>query len=133
MIPDVRTERLGERPAGLFAYLQHLRGRIRDQRFIPDRSQVDEPNAVRIPFQHVSGNLQCQAGLAEAAHAQQREQARPFEQTLGIGELALPSDERSKLLGQVVRRRLERTQRGKVLPQPRMHELIDVFARCKIA
>ena len=104
----VSAERLRKRFAGLFVYPQDLCGRVRNQRRIPDRREVDEPDAIWILLQHVGPDLQRQAGLAEASHTQQRQQVRPFEQALGIGKLALPTDERGNLLRQVVGCRFER-------------------------
>ncbi len=106
---------------------------VRDERRVADRREVDEPYAVRIHVEHVRGDLQRQPRLAEAAHAEQREQARAFEESLRVGELGFAPDERRSLLRQVVGRRLERAQRGKVLPELRVQELIDVLARREVA
>src|SRR5271154_6915119 len=107
MSPDVCAKGLDERLSGLFVDRQNLCGGCCDERRIFDRSQVDEPYAVRELVQYIGRNLQRQASFAEATHAQQREQARPLEQALSVGELALAPDERRDLLWQVVRRGLE--------------------------
>src|SRR5437773_10615878 len=87
--PDVRAERLCERPDWLLVHAEDLRSRARNQQRIPDRCQVDEPDTVRIFLQHVCTDLQRQSVLAQSTHAQEREQARVLEQGFRLGELSL--------------------------------------------
>ena len=129
---EVRAQRLRERASRLFAHAQHLRDLVRDQRRIADRREIDEPDAVRIRVEHVGGDLQREAGLAETAHAEEREQARALEQLLRLGDFALAPDERRELLRQVVRRRFERAQRREILPQVGMQDLVDVLGRRQV-
>ena len=129
---EVRAQRLRERPAGFLAHAQHLGGRAGDQRRIDDRREIDEPDAVRIRVHQVGADLHREARLAEAAHAEQRQQPRLTEPLLGLRHFALAADERRGLLRQVVRRRLERAQRRKLLPEVRMQDLVDVLGRGQV-
>src|SRR5439155_20465117 len=73
------------------------------------------------------GDLQRQPCLAKAAHAEQREKARTREQLLRLLALTPAANERRDLLRQIVGRCLELAQRGKILMQRRMEQLIDGF------
>ena len=130
---DMGGERFDQRPSRLVAHREDLRGDARNQRRIADRRQIDEPDAIRKVLHQVGGDLQRQPRLAETAHPQQRQQPRLPEQVLGVAELALAPDERRDLLRKIVRRRLERAQRRKILLDFRMHELIDMLGRGKVA
>ena len=49
--------------------------------------QLDEPDAVRKCAEQAGGDLERQAGLADAARAGERQQARPAQQPAGLGDL----------------------------------------------
>ena len=86
--------RLQQRPAGLFAHAQHLRrlGRppARRRGSATGRGTRRRPGNSAISL---GRHLQRQPRLAEAAHAQQRDQARAGQQLLDLVELALAADE----------------------------------------
>ncbi len=128
----VRAQRLRQRLAGLLAHAEGLGGHVGHEQGIADRGEVEEPDAVGIRVERVGCDLQRQPRLAEAAHAQQREEPRLAEQRGGLGKLPLASDERRELFGQVVGRRFERAQCGEILPELRMDELADLLGRRQV-
>jgi hypothetical protein len=95
--------------------------------------KLDEPDAVGIVVDDAGSDLQRQPRFAEAAGSDERDQARSREQRLDLGRLALATDERRDLLGQVVRRRLQRSQRRKRLAQRRVDDLVHALRMRKIA
>ena len=102
------AKRLDQRLSCFFVQTERLGGSIRHQRSILDRRQVDEPHAIGIVFQHIRGDLQRETRLAEAAHAEERQQTGALQHRFAFGELALPSHKGGDLLRQIVRRRFQR-------------------------
>ena len=133
VLAQVLAQALGDGLAGVLADTQHVTRGVGNQRWVANRREVDEPHTVGIAVQHVGGDLQRKPGLAEAAHAEERQQPRSIEEPLRLGELGLAPDERCRLLRQVVGRRLERAERGKILAQFGVQQLVDMFARCEVA
>jgi hypothetical protein len=107
--------------------------RLRHHPGIGHRRELREPHAVRKVIHRLGCALQRQAGLAEAAGAHQRHEAPLGERTPKLGERALATDERGHLLRQVVRRRGERAQGGKLVSQRRMHDLEYALGTRQIA
>ena len=111
----------GERLARLLA---HARAPGRRRSGTSDGSRIGARSTNQTPSGYASimsaRDLQRQPRLAEAAHAQQRQQARFPSSALASRQLPLAPDERRELLRQVVRRRLERAQRREILPELRM-------------
>ena len=85
---QVRADRLQQRAVGLRLHAHHL-CRLGDHvRVVAQRRQVEEPDAVRKLVHQFRGDLQRQPGLAEAAHAEQRQQARLVQIRLDLVEFA---------------------------------------------
>jgi hypothetical protein len=126
-------EHVDERTAGLFLDAQRARHRLHDEAGVRDRGQLDEPHAVRIVVEHVRGKLQREPRLADAARADQREQPRAVQRLARLDQFALAADERRGLLRQVVRRRLERAQRGEVAAQRGVLQLVEALGAGEVA
>ncbi len=79
-------------------------GRLADhQRGVADRREIEEPDPVRVLRHDLGRHLQREPGLAQPAHAQQRQQPHAGQALLDLAEFALAPDERRHLVGQVVR------------------------------
>ena len=126
------AKRVRELGAGALLDAQYLRDRTRHQQRVGDRAELHQPYAVRIGIKGVRGHLQREPSLANSADAHQRQEPASHQQVLDFGELALASDERRKLLRQVVGRCFERAQRRKFLSQLRMHKLVDMLGRRQV-
>ena len=89
--------------------------------------EIDEVHPVVEVVVHVACRLQCQARLAGAARAEQRQQPCPDETVLDLAELAAASDEAVERDRNVARRaglrRLQRAQRAVLGPEVRVHHL----------
>ena len=94
-----------------------------DERRVAQRCQIQEPRAVRELGHQLGRDLQRQPRLAEAAHAEQRQQPRGGRCVLDLVELALAADERGGLQRQVVRD-LPRRQPALAIA----HDAIDLLA-----
>ena len=68
-------ERLGDGSSGLFFHAEHGGDRLGNQTRIGDRRQFDEPHAVCIFIDDISGELHRQSRLPKAADAVQCDQA----------------------------------------------------------
>ena len=84
---------------------------------LADRLERDEEHAIRVPIGGVRGDLQGQSRLTGAAGPGQGHEPVRLEERGGLGELALPPDERGELGRQVVRPRVERAERRELHPQ----------------
>jgi hypothetical protein len=73
-----------ERLLGSFADTQRGRHARRHQRRISQRSELDQPHAVRKLIDHVASHLERKARLAAAADPGQRQQARLGQQVLDL-------------------------------------------------
>ena len=125
---QMRAKRFDERPAGLFAHAEYLGRLAGHDGGVAYGRQVDEPRAIAIGVEHIARDLQREPGLAQAADAKQCQQSRALQQRLGFLDFALASDKRRQMSGKIVRRRLERAQRRKLLPQAWVHDLVRVLA-----
>jgi hypothetical protein len=86
-------QRVEHGAARLFLDAQYGRGGLRHQLRVGNRRQFDEPDAVRIVLQHDRSHLHRQPRLAEAAHAEQRQQPTVGEQLTHLRHLAIAADE----------------------------------------
>jgi hypothetical protein len=78
--------------------------RLRHERAVGERCQLDPADAVREVVQRGVRDLDRQPRLAEPASAQDRHQRRPPMRAEHVGALALAADERRRCRRQVVRR-----------------------------
>ena len=99
--PQPLRNRLVDPPPLLLAYAQRLGDDAGDQLRIVDRSEVDEPCAVRIAIEQFGAGLDRQPRLADAARTNQREQAMMLEQPLDFGYVMFAPDERCARDGQL--------------------------------
>ncbi len=100
---------------------------------VTDRRELDQPGAVAVPVEAVSRGLEREAGLAGAAHADQRHEAAGGEQPREVDQLPLATDERRRL-GPEVRRVLgARSQGRERAAQARGDELEDLLGPVEVA
>ena len=133
LVGDIGEQRRRDAFAGAFFHAHHLGHGLRHQRRVRQRRQLDQPHAIGVLVQHLGTDLQRQAALADAAHAQKSQEPRLAEQPPHLGELTLAPDEAVELLRQVVRRRLQRAQRRESRAQLRVLELKHLFGPGQIA
>ncbi len=107
--------------------------RLRHQFRICKRRQFDQPHAVGEIIERVGCDLERQAGLAEAAGADDGDEPCSAQQFPDLAQLTLAADERRDLLRQVVRYRFERAQRRKMRAQRRMNHLVDPLRAREVA
>ena len=86
-------ERIADRFARSFGDVQRRSNRLRDERGIADRAQVDEPGAVGKAFDRGRRHLQRETRFADAPGSRDRDQAVLDQQLLHVVEFALASDE----------------------------------------
>ena len=112
---------------------QHRGDGLRDELWVGQRRELDEPDTVGVICQRLGREAQRQPCLPNPAGPEQRQQPRLRQQTSDLGELQLTADERCRLERQVVRCGTERMQRGKRFAQRRMHELMDLLGALETA
>ena len=120
---EVSAKRLQQRPTRLLAHAHGLCSLGDDQRAIAQGRQIEKPDAIGILGHQLGGHLQAQPGLAQAAHAQQREQSGLGQQPLELGQFPLASKEGCKLLRQVIG---DLAHRQPALAHP--HDSVDLLA-----
>ena len=130
---EVLGKRVHQTCAPLFPEAQYLGYRLRHEPWVRQGRKFHQPHAVRIAFQQLRHDLNCQARLAAAARAGQRDKSRRTEKLLDLRYFLLAADEASHLLRQVVRRRVKRAQRGERLRQIGVQQLPDVFGSGNVA
>ena len=92
----------------------HRRGdRARDQRWVGEPGQFDQPASVDIAGDVIADKLLRQACLANAARTDKGEQRRCRQHVRELGELLLTADQARQRAWQVVLRSLEARFRGK--------------------
>ena len=99
----------------------------RHQVGVADGRQGDEVDAVGKGLHDLRADLEAEAGLADASRPDQRQQARPGEQALGLGDRLLAPDKAGELRRQVVGRRVQRAERGKRVGYAVDDELVETF------
>ena len=124
---------LDHRVTGLLLDAEHDGNRLRHEPRIGKRRQLHEPDAIGKVVHDFGRQLLRQPCLADAAGPEQRQQPGVAQQCPHFVQLALAPHERRQLQRQVVRRRLQRAQRGKRLAQLRVHELIDALRARQVA
>ena len=104
---ELVDERGDPRPVALEGQLEGTTDRRRDAVTVRHAGQLHEPHPVRpAEARHLTmRDLDGQAGLARAAGAGEREQARPFEQPAQLSQFPMATDEARRQRGQVVRTR----------------------------
>jgi hypothetical protein len=130
---ELTHQRLGQTLGRYFPHPHRRRYRTRHECWVGHRRQIDPPQAVRKGVEHLGCYLQSQAGLAAAAGAGQREQARFAQQALDQVELGLAADERRELAGQIVRHPVQRQHRRELIEQVGVAQLPDVFGPGQVA
>ena len=117
---------VGHRPAGCGVIPSTVGHRIGHGRRVADRRQLDEPHSVRELGDQLGGDLHGQAGLADAAHPDQRDQPVTSHQLGQLLHLDLTTDEARDCAGRFPgtpsivrkRRKLDRQTVGADLEQP---------------
>jgi hypothetical protein len=99
--------------------------RGRDQAWVADRLERDEPDAVGEPLRDVGSQLQRQPRLAGPARSGQRQEPGGPEQLARLGQLRLAADEARQLRRQVVRAAIQRADRRELGPLALDDELAD--------
>src|SRR5215470_2864032 len=106
---------------------------IDHERWVVDRIDIDVPDAVRVAVDDTGGELEQEPRLAYAAGADEREEARLRKQLRKSVQLPLATDEGRDLLGQIVRRGFQRSQRWKVLSQLWVNDLKNMLDLRQVA
>jgi hypothetical protein len=121
-------QRVGERgqqgPTPLLAHPDGGGHGLGHQPRVAQRGQLHQPGAVGVRGQRLGGRLQGQPGLAGAPHAGERHQPVGAQQGRHLPQFALAPHEAGQLQGQVVRPRVQRSQRGELAGQFRVDELV---------
>ena len=104
---ELVDERRDPRPVALEGEVESAADRRRDAVTVRHACQLHEPHPVRpARARHLTvRQLDGQAGLACAAGAGEREQARPVEHPAQLGQFTMTTDEARRQRGQVVRTR----------------------------
>ncbi len=98
-----------------------------DEGRVDDRLEGHEEDAVREVLDRLGGELESEPRLAGATRPGQGQQPGRCQQPSSLGDLVDAADEAGRQHRQVVRRRVERSQRRKLVRQPGRHELTDPF------
>ena len=123
-IAQVGAQRLACRPVGRFPDVEGDRdGRLQEVR-IPERREVDEPDAMREQVASASGDGKGEPGLAAAARPGQGDDPAGEEIFPDAVDLVLPADEGGDLAGQV-RRDLGRPERAWIVGRARDHQPVQ--------
>src|SRR4029453_13585928 len=115
LVPEMFGECRRDRLLRLFFEPEDLRRGPRHEAGLGERCELDQPCAIRKTLEGIGGKLQAQARLATTASTGKREQPGSGEQSLQFPQFSITSDKSRCLLGQVVRRGLQRAQRRKIL------------------
>ena len=99
---------LVERPTRQRLHPQARRQRLPHRPWVGDRRELAQPRTIRELADHVRGDLQRQAGLADTAHPGQRHQRRVAHELRQRRDLGLAPDERRHLTRQVARQGVDR-------------------------
>ena len=126
-------EQIGDWLPCLLLQAQDLGQRRRHRSRIDQRRQINEPDAVGKRVEDLGSDLERQAGLADAAGPEQREQPRSGKQTADFAGFLLAAYERRQGTRKVRWCADQRSQRRKLLPQLRVDELIDRLGCREIA
>ena len=105
----------------------------RDESGVEHRAEVDEPGAVGEAGDRVGRDLQCQARLADAPDAGERDHRGVVERGANLGQVIVSTDERAALHGQVPRVCVEGPQRRELGREIRMRQLHDALGPPEIA
>ncbi len=100
-VPQVGEQESPRLGRGLVAQVQGREDRVPHQVGVPDIGQLDQPCAVREGAGEIGPDPDREAGLADAARADERDQANRAELLPQLRELAAAADEAGRLGGQV--------------------------------
>ena len=125
-------QRVGDRTTVLLANDYRGGDHTRHEQRVGYRSQLDQPDSVRIPVDDLRGELEREACLAASAGAGQRQQAGALEKSPELDELCFSTDEARELHREVVRARVERAERRKFRLEVDMCELEDALRCCEV-
>ena len=102
-IAEVQAEDLADRRLGGFAEADRARDGRLDERGVADRSEVDEPRAMREPRGERRRDAEREAGLAAATGTRERDDAALRERLAHGRDLGVSTDERGDRARQVAR------------------------------
>jgi hypothetical protein len=74
---------------------------VRQQRGVAQRGQLNQAGPVRVPGGRRGGGAQDDAGLADPAGADKRDEARIAQQSVDLAQLRRPPDEFVRLRGEL--------------------------------
>ena len=100
-VPQVGAQEVARLGGSLVAQVQGREDRVVDQGGVPDVGQLDQPGAVREGSSEIGPAPDREAGLADAARADEGDQADRGELLPELGELAAAADEAGRLGRQV--------------------------------
>ena len=126
-------ERIRDRSTGVLLDAERRGDDVWHEARVRDRRELDKPGAVRVVVESLGGDLERQAGLADAARAEEGQEPRACQCLARLVELVLAADEGRHLLRQVVGRGFQRAQRREVLAQRRMQHLVQTLRAREVA
>ena len=113
-------------PARCFT-LQGGRDRVGHHRALGDAAEIDEPDATGVRGRLARSDLDREPRLSDTAGTGEGQHRRLAQPRLGIGDLRRTTDEARELAREIVRSRVQRSDRREVGPQPRRHDLEDAL------
>ncbi len=127
LVPAVLDHRLQRRAPGLFLQLQAGDNCARQEAFIDDRCQVNEPDTVGVPPDQLAGELLSESGFAATARTGQRQQPGSRLQVLELAQLFLAADEGRQLDRQVGEMPRQRPDGWELRRMMQVHQLEDLL------
>lgn len=92
-LPEVLDDRVEERAAALLADLEDVGDLLDDQRAVPERRELHEPDAVGEPVSERPGRLHREPRLPASARAAQGDEADLAQEPADVVDLPLAADE----------------------------------------
>ena len=113
---------------------EHLGHGGGDEAGVLQRGEIGEPHAVAGTVRHPGRDLEREPGLARAARAGERHQARAGDQAAHFGQLGVPADEARHLDREIVQqpRVVQRLQRREGRGQAVGHQLEDLLGPAEV-
>ncbi len=127
-----RGQQCRDRAAGRLLQLQRRYDRVADQRPIRQRAELDVPDTTGVGIDQVGPDFQREPGLSDATRPGEGEDRGGGKARLRIGDLLRATDEAGELVRQVVRKRFERSDRGKFRAQLGPEDLVQPYRRREI-
>src|SRR5436190_6578181 len=129
---QVVRERLLERPRRVLAQPERRSDSLGHESSVGERSQRHEPHAIPERLDQTCRDLLRETRLSGSAHAREREQARPEEQRLYLGDLTPPPDEGRELGREVVARCVQGLEWWEIAREIRDQELEETLRPSQI-